>query len=63
MYAELEARGYSFEPAPRANPGAKLNEPYILRRVKDNKIVLRGWTRDDLETRCYRFLARNHETL
>ena len=63
MYAELEARGFSFEPAPRANPGAKLNEPYVLRR-KDGKIVLRGWTRDDLETKAHRFLAQvlRHET-
>lgn len=56
MYEELSVRGFEFEPAPRANPGAKLNEPYVLRRVKDNKIVMRGYSRDDLEEKAQRLL-------
>jgi hypothetical protein len=55
VYDDLSAHGYEVENAPRANPGAKLNEPYVLRHVKSGKIVLRGFSRDNLESKLRAF--------
>jgi hypothetical protein len=57
VYDRLSAYGFEVEPAPRLNPGNKLNEPFVLRDIS-RQIVLRGETRDDLEAKLDRFLAR-----
>ena len=56
LYDELRAHGYSFEPAPNANPEGRLDMPYVLR--KRRTIVLRADNRDALETKARRMITR-----
>jgi hypothetical protein len=57
VYDWLEERGYVVEPAPRNNPEARLNMDYVLRGPR-GRIVLRGLSRDDLESKLHVYAMR-----
>lgn len=53
IYDHFKALGCRVEPAARANPDGRLDLPYVL-RDKSGRIMLRGESRDDLETKMHK---------
>lgn len=57
VYETCDRLGYSFEPAPRANPRSSLYEPWRLVSPR-GRTVVRAPSRDCLEVVARRYFAR-----